>query len=99
MANSSAMLRGIIHGKTIELESESGLKDGQEVSVEIRPIAGKRLNRNSRHAPGGWSSSTWTRPFGVASSLSRERVSWPTPLLSSWRRAGPSGSWFKPILS
>jgi uncharacterized protein (DUF433 family) len=38
MANSSAMLRGIIHGKTIELESEPGLEDGQEVSVEIRAI-------------------------------------------------------------
>jgi hypothetical protein len=39
MVNNSAMLRGIIRGKTIELELEPGLEDGQEVSVEIRPIA------------------------------------------------------------
>ncbi len=38
MANSITMLRGIIHGRTIELEDEPGLEDGQEVSVEIRPI-------------------------------------------------------------
>jgi uncharacterized protein (DUF433 family) len=39
MANASPMLRGVIHGKTIELESEPGLPDGQEVSVEIHPVS------------------------------------------------------------
>src|SRR3954451_1821847 len=38
MANSSPVLKGVIHGRTIELESEPGLPDGQEVSVEIRPV-------------------------------------------------------------
>ena len=33
-----AILNGVIHGKTIELDTEPGLDDGQEVSVEIRPI-------------------------------------------------------------
>jgi uncharacterized protein (DUF433 family) len=33
-----ATIHGVIHGKTIELDSEPGLDDGQEVSVEIRPI-------------------------------------------------------------
>ena len=33
-----ATIHGVIHGKTIELETESGLDDGQAVSVEIRPI-------------------------------------------------------------
>ena len=32
--------KGVIHGRTIELQSESGLPDGQEVSVEVRPVEG-----------------------------------------------------------
>jgi uncharacterized protein (DUF433 family) len=35
-------LKGIIRGKSIELVEETGLPDGQEVSVEIQPIAGKK---------------------------------------------------------
>jgi len=38
MANPSPALRGVIHGRTIELQCEPGLPDGQEVSVEIRPV-------------------------------------------------------------
>jgi uncharacterized protein (DUF433 family) len=38
MANASPILKGVIHGKTIGLESEPGLPDGQEVRVEISPI-------------------------------------------------------------
>jgi uncharacterized protein (DUF433 family) len=34
-----AILQGIIHGKTIELEQAPGLPDGQPVSVEIRPLS------------------------------------------------------------
>src|SRR5438105_4597354 len=35
---SNPSIKGIIHGKTIELEREPGLPDGQEVSVEIHPV-------------------------------------------------------------
>ena len=31
-------LRGIIHGKVIELDQEPGLPDGQEVSVTLAPL-------------------------------------------------------------
>jgi uncharacterized protein (DUF433 family) len=31
-------LKGIIHGKSIELTQETGFPEGQEVSVEIQPI-------------------------------------------------------------
>jgi hypothetical protein len=31
-------LRGVIHGKAIELDEESGLPDGQEVAVTVQPI-------------------------------------------------------------
>ena len=33
----ATVLRGIIRGKTIELEAEPGLPDGQEVSVTVAP--------------------------------------------------------------
>ncbi len=31
-------LRGVIHGKTIDLDQESGLPDGQRVAVDVRPL-------------------------------------------------------------
>ena len=31
-------MKGIVHGKTIELEQEPGLPDGQAVEIEIRPV-------------------------------------------------------------
>ena len=34
---SIAVLKGVIHGKTIELEQESELPDGQRVSVQVEP--------------------------------------------------------------
>ena len=32
-------LRGVIHGKTIELEQAPGLPDGQQVGVTLEPVA------------------------------------------------------------
>ena len=32
-------LRGVVHGRTIELAQEPGLPDGQAVTVEIEPVA------------------------------------------------------------
>ncbi len=33
------MLRGIVHGRTIELEREPGIADGQEVTVSVQLAA------------------------------------------------------------
>jgi uncharacterized protein (DUF433 family) len=41
-------LNGIIHGRSIELEHESGLPDGQKVSVEIEAILVKRIVANAQ---------------------------------------------------
>ena len=38
MTSTPAILKGIVHGKTIELEQEPGLPDGQEVSVVVQPL-------------------------------------------------------------
>ena len=50
--------RGVVHGKTIELDEETGLSDGQEVNVLVQPVeAGEqRLSPGEglRRAFGGW---------------------------------------------
>jgi uncharacterized protein (DUF433 family) len=46
-------IQGVIHGKTIELEAEPGLPDGQPVSVEIRPI-GVKVAPAESPAPPWW---------------------------------------------
>lgn len=33
-----ATIHGVIHGKTIELECEPGLPEGQRIAVEVRPL-------------------------------------------------------------
>ncbi len=35
MLSSDESLRGVVHGKVIQLETEIGLPDGQEVTVHI----------------------------------------------------------------
>ncbi len=54
----STVLKGILHGKIIELEREPGLPDGQEVSVVVQPLemTEKRLppGEGIRRSAGGW---------------------------------------------
>jgi hypothetical protein len=38
MPSSSPALKGVIHGKIIELDREPGLPDGQEVAVTVEPV-------------------------------------------------------------
>jgi len=51
-------LKGVVHGKTIELEEEPKLPDGQQVTVILQPVAqfaplpsGEGIRRSA----GGWS--------------------------------------------
>jgi hypothetical protein len=46
-------LRGVIHGKTIELEQAPNLPDGQAVSVIVRPT--QNSDDGLRRAFGAWS--------------------------------------------
>jgi hypothetical protein len=51
------MLNGVIHGKTIELEHEPGLPDGQAVTVMIRPVTIQKTlppGEGLRRAFGAW---------------------------------------------
>ena len=51
-------LRGRVHGKTIELDQDTGLPDGQPVNVTVQPVASRAedLPRGAglRRAFGGW---------------------------------------------
>jgi len=49
-------LRGIVHGKVIQLETEIGLPDGQEVTVSVRPLEAKRdaSGEGLRRSAGAW---------------------------------------------
>ncbi len=38
MTGSPSTLRGVIRGRTIELDQEAGLPDGQEVAVTVEPV-------------------------------------------------------------
>jgi hypothetical protein len=58
MATNANVHRGVVHGKTIELDEETGLPDGQEVSVLVQPVKPdeQRLSPGEglRRAFGGW---------------------------------------------
>ena len=46
------MLKGVVHGKIIELDRETGLPDGQRVSVILQPLLppGEGIRRSA----GAW---------------------------------------------
>lgn len=56
MSETNTVLKGRVHGKTIELDDDAGLPDGQEVSVMIHPVQEKRLapGEGLRRSFGAW---------------------------------------------
>jgi hypothetical protein len=51
------VLKGVVHGKTIELEGESGLPDGQQVRVIVQPTTSESKlppGEGIRQSAGGW---------------------------------------------
>jgi hypothetical protein len=56
MAGAQKTLKGVIHGKTIELEQEPALPDGQSVVVTLQPLEEKRLppGEGIRRSAGAW---------------------------------------------
>ena len=50
-------LRGVIHGKTIELEKPLDLPDGQQVTIVVQPIVESQQSQSGagiRQSAGGW---------------------------------------------
>ncbi|MEO8495852.1 MAG: hypothetical protein ABI614_12325 [Planctomycetota bacterium] len=52
------MIRGFVRGKTIELNDDPGLPEGQEVAVTVRPVIGDpqalKAGAGLKRAFGGW---------------------------------------------
>jgi hypothetical protein len=72
------VLRGVIHGKTIELENDTGLEDGRRVHVTLRakelpgPPPGWRLGGTESAA--GMMASCWTEEDDqILEEIHRER--------------------------
>jgi hypothetical protein len=60
MANSPTVLKGIAHGKIIELEEELALPDGQPVTVRVEPVPEQENHAENplealKRAAGSWS--------------------------------------------
>ena len=58
MATDAQIRHGIVHGRTIELDQDTGLPDGQEVTVTLQP--GRQVKQfppgeGIRRSAGGWS--------------------------------------------
>jgi len=54
------MMKGIVHGKVIELETEPGLPDGQRVNVLVEPVPEQETRAEDslealKRAAGSWS--------------------------------------------
>jgi len=50
-------MKGVIHGRTIELDAEPGLPDGQAVSVTVEPMKDTKSQaafEALKRAAGGW---------------------------------------------
>jgi hypothetical protein len=65
--------KGVIHGRTIELECEPGLPDGQAVSVTVEPIAPEKSQaafEAFKRAAGGWANDD---PEGLEQYLEQTR--------------------------
>jgi len=58
MTTPATVRRGVVYGKTIELDEETGLSDGQEVNVLVQLVeAGEQRlppGEGLRRAFGGW---------------------------------------------
>jgi len=61
MATPATVRRGVIHGKTIELDDDTGLPNGQQVTITIQPVSDTEVlagrlppGEGIRRSAGGW---------------------------------------------
>jgi hypothetical protein len=61
MTTNIDVLRGVVHGKTIELENETELPDGQRVQITIQPVSSPDISMSPlaagegiRRSAGAW---------------------------------------------
>ena len=57
MAHETTSLRGVVHGKTVELDREAGLPEGQKVTVVLVPLSAEEklpVGEGLRRSFGAW---------------------------------------------
>lgn len=57
MSQTKTIIKGIVHGRTIELAADAGLPDGQEVDVILKPTIeteGLAPGEGIRRSAGAW---------------------------------------------
>jgi hypothetical protein len=57
MSSTTIVFKGVVHGKTIELDHELGLPDGQSVTVTVQPANGSQAlppGEGLRRSAGAW---------------------------------------------
>ncbi len=56
LAEAKSVIRGVVHGRTVELEDDAGLPDGKRVDVMIQPVQEERLapGEGLRRLFGAW---------------------------------------------
>ena len=47
-------VHGVMHGKTIQLDEDLGIADGQEVEVQVKMKVGARTRKELPGPPPGW---------------------------------------------
>ena len=73
MSQTKTIMKGVIHGRTIELDSEPGLPEGQSVSVVVQPVQAKdsqAIFEAFKRAAGGWANDD---PEGLEQYLEQTR--------------------------
>ncbi len=73
MSPNRTVMKGVIHGRTIELDSEPGLPEGQQVSVVVQPVVAidsKEAFKALQRAAGAWANDD---PEGLEQYLEQTR--------------------------
>jgi hypothetical protein len=54
MSIETTLFKGVVRGKTIELDHEPGLPDGQQVMVRVQPSVDASPGEGIRRSAGAW---------------------------------------------
>jgi hypothetical protein len=67
-------IRGVIHGKTLELASDPGFDPGQEVQVQIRAVVQSKCGEGLRRSAGAFAVDWTPEDDAVLNQLRRDRA-------------------------
>jgi hypothetical protein len=84
MANTPAVLTGVVHGTTIELDRSPGFSDGQQVTVILQPVPATEQRmppgEGIRRSAGAWADDPEGLEEYMEWNRQQRKVSWHRPL-------------------